>query len=50
MNRATAGRGELEASGSLERHDLNRLALYHLEGGPIPFRRRTQKLAVSAQS
>ena len=48
--RATAGRGELEASGSLERHDLNRLALYHLEGGPIPFRRRTRKLAVSTES
>jgi hypothetical protein len=46
--RATAGHGELEACGSLERHDLNRLALYHLEGGPVPFRRRTQKLAVSA--
>ena len=46
--RATAGRGELEACGSLERHDLNRLALYHLEGGPVPFSRRTQKLAVSA--
>lgn len=45
--RATAGQGELEASGSLERHNLNRLALYHLEGGPVPFRRRTQKLAVS---
>jgi hypothetical protein len=45
--RATAGQGELEASGSLERHDLNRLALYHLEGGPVPFSRRTQKLAVS---
>jgi hypothetical protein len=45
--RATAGHGELEASGSLERHDLNRLALYHLEGGPVPFGRRTQKLAVS---
>ena len=45
--RATAGHGELEACGSLERHDLNRLALYHLEGGPVPFSRRTQKLAVS---
>jgi AAA domain len=45
--RATAGHGELEASGSLERHDLNRLALYHLEGGPVPFSRRAQKLAVS---
>lgn len=44
---ATAGKGEVEASGSLERHDLNRLALYHLEGGPIAFSRRTQKLAIS---
>lgn len=47
--RATAGRGELEASGSLERHDLNKLTLHHLEGGPIPFNRRTKKLAVSTQ-
>ena len=45
--RATAGHGELEASGSLERHDLNCLVLYHLEGGPVPFGRRTRKLAVS---
>jgi hypothetical protein len=44
---ATAGRGEREASGSLERHDLNRLALYHLEGGPIPFTRRMRKLKAS---
>lgn len=48
--KATAGRGELEASGSLERYDLNRLVLYHLEGGPVPFSRRTQKLSVSAES
>ncbi len=46
---ATAGHGELEASGSLERHDLNRLTLYHLEGGPVPFNRRTQKLAASTR-
>jgi hypothetical protein len=45
--RATAGRGECEASGSLERHDLNKLALHHLEGGPRPFQRRTRKLNVS---
>lgn len=44
---ATAGKSEVEASGSLERHDLNRLALHHLEGGPVPFRRRTRKLASS---
>lgn len=42
--RATAGRGEVEAFGSLERHELNKLALDHLEGGPVPFRRRTSKL------
>jgi predicted ATP-dependent endonuclease of OLD family len=45
--RATAGRGEVEARGSLERHDLNRLVLHHLEGGAVPFRRRGRKLAVS---
>lgn len=45
--RATAGKGEVEASGSLERHDLNRLALHHLEGGKTPFGRRTRKLGTS---
>ena len=45
--RATAGKGEVEASGSLERHDLNRLALHHLEGGKTPFARRTRKLGTS---
>lgn len=45
--RASAGRGEHEASGSLERHDLNKLVLHHLEGGPTAFERRTMKLAVS---
>src|SRR5690606_15031781 len=40
--RATAGKGEVEACGSLERYDLNELALHHLEGGKIPFARRTQ--------
>ncbi len=45
--KATAGQGDVEASGSLERHDLNRLALHHLEGGPVPFKRRTRKLEVS---
>jgi len=44
---ATAGKGEVEASGSLERHDLNRLALHHLEGGKTPFTRRTRKLGTS---
>ena len=46
---ATAGHGELEASGSLERHEMNRLTLHHLEGGPVPFNRRTQKLAASTR-
>lgn len=36
--------GDIEASGSLERHRLNELALYHLEGGIDPFRRRSSKL------
>ena len=45
--KATATRSQVEASGSLERHDLNRLALHHLEGGPVPFSRRTQKLSAS---
>ncbi|WP_307799000.1 Nuclease sbcCD subunit C [Micromonospora antibiotica] len=42
-----ATNGVVEATGSLERHDLNTLALYHLEGGPIPFKRRTVKLGSS---
>ncbi|UQU68488.1 AAA family ATPase [Couchioplanes caeruleus] len=42
-----ANRGKVEASGSLERHDMNKLALYHLEGGVAPFKRRTRKLAPS---
>jgi hypothetical protein len=46
---ATAGKGEVQASGSLERHDLNALTLHHLEGGPIPFGRRTQKLRASVE-
>lgn len=45
--KATAGHGEVEASGSLERHELNRLVLDHLEGGPIPFSRRAMKLRSS---
>lgn len=48
--KATVGHGEVEALGSLERHDLNKLALHHLEGGPIAFNRRTRKLAVSTQT
>ncbi|REF96174.1 hypothetical protein DFJ67_2143 [Asanoa ferruginea] len=42
-----ASNGVVEATGSLERHDLNALALYHLEGGPVPFKRRTIKLGSS---
>lgn len=45
--RATAGKGEVEACGSLERYDLNKLALHHLEGGRTPFARRTRKLGAS---
>lgn len=45
--RATAGHGECEASGSLERHNLNMLALHHLEGGRTPFERRARKLHAS---
>lgn len=45
--KATSGHGEIEAAGSLERHELNRLALEHLEGGRVPFNRRTLKLKVS---
>ncbi len=48
--RATAGRGEVEAAGSLERHDLNRLAHHQLEGGAEPFRRRSAKLVTSIRS
>jgi hypothetical protein len=48
--KANAGRGEVEATGSLERHDLNRLALHHLEGGPDAFRRRSAKLDPSVRS
>jgi hypothetical protein len=44
---ATAGHGSVEASGSLERYDLNKLVLHHLEGGSVPFKRRTRKLEVS---
>lgn len=47
--RATAGKGEIEATGSLERHNLNMLALHHLEGGAVAFRRRSGKLAPSVQ-
>lgn len=48
--KATAGHGEIEASGSLERYELNKLALHHLEGGPAPFARRTRKLQVSTST
>ncbi|SKX88823.1 ATPase involved in DNA repair [Mycobacteroides abscessus subsp. bolletii] len=45
--KATAGHGEVEAVGSLERYELNALALEHLEGGRVPFNRRALKLKVS---
>ena len=45
--KATAGHGDVEASGCLERYDLNRLALHNLEGGSLPFKRWTRKLEVS---
>lgn len=45
--KATAGHGEVEAAGSLERHQMNRLTLNHLEGGPTPFNRRSSKLRAS---
>lgn len=48
--RATADKGEVEASGSLERYDLNNLALHHLEGGKTPFGRRTRKLNSSLEA
>jgi hypothetical protein len=48
--RATADKGEVEACGSLERHDLNALALHHLEGGKVPFGRRARKLGSSISS
>jgi len=44
---ADATSGTIESSGSLERHNLNVLALYHLEGGSHPFKRRTMKLSPS---
>jgi hypothetical protein len=42
-----AKNGVVEATSSQERHDLNALTLYHLEGGPVPFKRRTVKLGSS---
>lgn len=36
--------GRLEACGSLERHELNELTLLHVEGGALPFKRRSVKL------
>lgn len=44
---ASAGKGTVEASGSLERHDLNKLVLHHLEGGPAALERRHRKLSPS---
>lgn len=48
--KADAGRGAIEATGSLERHDLNMLALHHLEGGAEAFQRRSVKLRPSVGS
>lgn len=48
--RATSESGSIEAAGSLERFDLNKLALHHLEGGKTPFGRRTLKLRSSLGS
>lgn len=45
--KASAERGEIEARGSLERHNVNTLALHHLEGGKVPFDRRARKLRAS---
>lgn len=45
-----AQKGIVEATGSLERHNLNALTLYHLEGGPIPFRRRSVKLGAAMRN
>jgi hypothetical protein len=47
--KATSGKGEVEAAGSLERYDLNKLSLHHLEGGPVAFKRRSGKLEVSVE-
>jgi hypothetical protein len=45
--RADGKGSRIEAEGSIERHDLNKLALHHLEGGVAAFRRRRDKLARS---
>ncbi|WP_165550046.1 hypothetical protein [Kribbella speibonae] len=44
--KATASHGEVERTGSLERHDLNERVVYHVEGGPDPFRSRSTKLNI----
>ena len=50
MLKSDASNGVVEATGSLERHDLNALMLYHLEGGPVPFKRRTVELSPRASA
>ncbi len=48
--RAASDQGTIEAAGSLDRFDLNALALHHLEGGAVAVRRRTQKLSPSIEA
>jgi hypothetical protein len=38
--------GRIEGSGSLERYELNRLPLHHLEGGPRPVQAPNRKACV----
>jgi energy-coupling factor transporter ATP-binding protein EcfA2 len=42
---ATADRGQVKTSGGVDRPEVNKLLLYHLEGGPEAFRLRSQKYA-----
>jgi DNA repair ATPase RecN len=42
---ATADRGKVTTSGGVDRPEVNKLLLYHLEGGPEAFRIRSQKYA-----
>lgn len=40
---ATADRGQVKTRGGVDRPEVNKLLLYHLEGGPGAFRLRSQK-------
>jgi len=40
---ATADRGQVKTKGGVDHPDVNKLLLYHLEGGPEAFRLRSQK-------